>query len=54
MTMNDISADNLFYASDDLAGEYSNMEYIIKITGTDVAEGRIKYKPRKILVHNAK
>jgi hypothetical protein len=52
MTMNDINADDLTYLSDDLDSEYSNMEYIIRITDADVAEGRIKYKSRKILVNN--
>jgi hypothetical protein len=51
MTMNDINADDLTYVSDDLDSGYSNMEYIIRITDADVAEGRIKYKSKKILVN---
>jgi hypothetical protein len=53
MTMDDITADDLTYSLDDLDSKYSNMEYIIKITDTDVDAGRIKYKSRKILVNNA-
>jgi hypothetical protein len=51
MTMNDINAEDLTYSSDDLDSEYSNMEYIIRITDADVDKGRIKYKSRKILVN---